>query len=121
QAIEVYVQDLRALGREPKTVQWHQTSLGALQQYLWSQFHSSEVAQLSGEVLHCWVADLSTRRSPQTGAGLSVNTIAAYARSARAFCSWLVRQGALPVTSFPKGSLPHAPRCLPQLVEPKAF
>jgi hypothetical protein len=43
-----------------KTIQWHRTSLSALQRYVWEQFQSTEVGQLSSETLQCWVADLST-------------------------------------------------------------
>lgn len=121
QAIVVYLQDLREMGREPKTVQWHQTSLSALQQYLWDQFQLTEVRQLSREVVQRWLTDLHTVRSPQTGARLSINTIAAYARSGRAFCNWLVRQGAVPKTPFPKDAVPKAQRCLPQPVETNVF
>jgi integrase/recombinase XerD len=68
QAIAAYLQDILKMGGESKTVQWHQTSLSALQQYLWEQFHLTEVRQLSTEVLQRWVSDLHTVRSPQTGA-----------------------------------------------------
>jgi site-specific recombinase XerD len=112
---------MREMGREPKTVQWHQTSLSALQQYLWDQFRRIEVRQLSREALQRWLTDLHTVRSSLTGARLSVNTIAAYARSGRAFCNWLVRQGSLPATPFPLGEVPKAQHCLPQPVEAKVF
>jgi site-specific recombinase XerD len=121
QAIAAYLQDMRETSREPQTLAWHQTSLGALQQYLWEQFQLTDVRQLSREVLQRWLADLHTVRSAQTGAALAINTIAAYARSGRAFCNWLVRQGSLPETPFPKESVPKAQRCLPQPVESKVF
>jgi site-specific recombinase XerD len=121
QAIAAYLQEMREMGREPKTVQWHQTSLSALQQYLWDQFRRIEVRQLSREALQRWLTDLHTVRSSLTGARLSVNTIAAYARSGRAFCNWLVRQGSLPATPFPLGEVPKAQHCLPQPVEAKVF
>lgn len=60
-------------------------------------------------------------RSPRTGAALATNTIAAYARSGRAFCNWLVRQGWLPETPFPNGTVPKWQRGLPQPVEATAF
>ena len=91
---------------EPKTVQWHQISLLALQQYVWDQFRLTEARQLSTEMLQRWVTDLHTTCSPQTGGARAVNTIAAYTRSGRAFCNWLVRQGSLPETPFPKGQSP---------------
>ena len=102
-------------------MQWHQTSLSALQQYLWQQFHLTDVRQLSRARLAKWLTDLHTTPSAQTGARLSVNSIAAYARSARAFCNWLVRQAYVPDTPFPKDSVPKAQGRLPQPVEPETF
>jgi len=40
---------------------------------------------------------------------------------ARAFCNWLVRQGYVSETLFPKGAVPQAQRGLPHPVEPAAF
>ena len=71
--------------------------------------------------LQTWVNDLLIALSPRTGATRTVSTVAAYARSARAFCNWLVRQGYASETPFPPGSVPQAQRGLPQVVEPKAF
>jgi site-specific recombinase XerC len=102
-AIATYLQDVQALGREPKTVQWHQTSLFALQQYLWQRFQLTDVRQLSRALLQSWLTDLHTAPSAQTGARLAVNSIAAYARSARAFCNWLARQEYVPETPLSEG------------------
>jgi site-specific recombinase XerD len=71
--------------------------------------------------LQAWVSDLPYMLSARTGATRTVSTIAAYARSARAFCNWLVRQGYVPETVFPKGAVPKALRGLPKPVEPGAF
>jgi hypothetical protein len=43
QAIVAYMQEMRATGRNPKTLQWHQTELSALRRYLWRQFHLTDV------------------------------------------------------------------------------
>lgn len=48
QAIAAYLQEMRVSGRDPKTLQWHQTSLGALRRYLWRQFHLTDVGALTG-------------------------------------------------------------------------
>ncbi len=66
QAIAAYLQEMREMGRESKTVQWHQTSLSALQQYLWDQFQFTDVRQLSRAVLQRCLTDLHTTRSPLT-------------------------------------------------------
>ena len=116
-----YVQEMRACGRNPKTLQWHQTSLGALRRYLWRQFHLTDVCSLTRACLRTWLTDLSIAPSARTGVTRTVNTVAAYARSARAFCNWLVRQGYVSETLFPKDAVPKAQRGLPQAVEPEAF
>ncbi len=38
QAMAAYLEEMRTSGRGPKTLQWHQTSLGALRRSLWRQF-----------------------------------------------------------------------------------
>jgi site-specific recombinase XerD len=121
QAIAAYVQEMRATGRAPKTLQWHQTSLGALRRYLWRQFHLTDVRSLTSGCLQSWVSDLPLVLSVRTGATRTVSTVAAYARSARAFCNWLVRQGYMSETLFPKDAVPKAQRGLPQAVEPETF
>ncbi len=121
QAIAAYVQEMRAAGRDPKTLQWHQTSLGALRRYLWRQFHLTDVCELTRDCLQSWVTDLPIALSARTGVTRTVSTVAAYMRSARAFCNWLVRQGYVSETLFPKGAVPQAQRGLPHPVEPAAF
>jgi site-specific recombinase XerD len=51
----------------------------------------------------------------------ATNTVVAYARSARAFCNWLVQQGYVPETPFPPGALPQTRQGLPHLVEREVF
>jgi site-specific recombinase XerD len=121
QAIAAYVQEMHACGRAPKTLQWHQTSLGALRRYLWRQFHLTDIGSLTSACLQAWVSDLPLMLSVRTGATRTVSTVAAYARSARAFCNWLVRQGYVSATLFPQGAVLKAQRSLPQAVEPEAF
>jgi len=79
------------------------------------------VSDLNQETLHAWLADLHTVPSIFTGNIRSVATIAAYARSVRAFCSWLVHQGLVTESPFPPGAVPKAPEHEPQVVEAKAF
>lgn len=121
QAIAAYVQEMGACGRAPKTLQWHRTSLAALRRYLWRQFLLTHVCSLTTASLRAWLIDLSIVPSARTGATRTVNTVAAYARSARAFCNWLVRQGYVSETLFPKDALPQTQQGLPQAVEPEAF
>ena len=112
---------MRATGRAPKTLRWHQTSLSALRRSLRRQFHLRDECFLSGDSLRTWLTELSIAPSTRTGATRAVSTVAAYARSARAFCNWLVRQGYVSETPFPQDLVPQALRRLPQAVEPEAF
>ncbi len=121
QAIAAYVQEMHARGRAPKTLQWHQTSLGALRRYLWRQFCLSDVRSLTTTSLRTWLSELSIAPSARTGARRTVSTVAAYARSARAFCNWLVRQWYVSETPFPQDGVPKAQQGLPLPVEPEAF
>ena len=121
QAIAAYVLEMRATGRAPKTLQWHQTSLSAMLRSLRRQFHLKEECSLSEASLRTWLAELSIAPSARTGSTRTINTVAAYARSARAFCNWLVRQGYVSETPFPQDAVPKAQRGLPQAVEPEVF
>lgn len=120
-AIMAYVQEMRATGRTPKTLRWHQTSLSAMLRSLWREFHLRDECFLSGATLRNWLTELSIAPSSRTGAIRAVSTVAAYARSAHAFCNWLVRQGYVPETFFPQDAVPKAQRRLPQAVEPEVF
>ena len=99
---------MRTSGRDPKTLQWHRTSLGALRRSLWRQFRLTGVCCLTGDSLRTWLTELSIAPSPRTGVTRTVSMVAAYARSARAFCNWLVRQGYVPETPFPNDAVPKA-------------
>jgi hypothetical protein len=117
----VGMQEMRVSGRDPKTLQWHQTELSALRRYLWRQFQLADIGSLTGVCLQAWVSDLPFVLSARTGATRTISTVAAYARSARAFCNWLALQGYVSETLFPQGLVPKARRGLPQAVEPEAF
>jgi site-specific recombinase XerD len=82
---------------------------------------SRTCARLSTASLRTWLTELSIAPSARTGATRTVSTVAAYARSARAFCNWLVRQGYVAETLFPQDAVPKPQRGLPQAVEPEAF
>jgi site-specific recombinase XerD len=121
QAIAAYLQEMRASGRDPKTLQWHQTSLRALRRYLWRQFQLTDVRSMTAASLRTWLSELSIAPSARTGATRTLSTVAAYARSARAFCYWLVRQGYVSEALFPQDAVPQPQRGLPQAVKPEAF
>ena len=121
QAIAAYMQEMRTCGRSPKTLEWHHTSLGALRRYLRRQYHLTDVRHLSRDGLQTWVTDLHLVPSARTGATRTVSTVAAYARSAQAFCNWLVQKGYLAEALFPHDVIPAVPPGSPSLVEPEMF
>src|SRR6266851_380086 len=107
--------------RSPKTLEWHHTSLRALWHYLWRQYCLTDIRHLSRDSLQTWVADLYLVPSARSGATRTVSTVSAYARSARAFCNWLVQQGYVSESPFPYDALPDVPQRLLRLVEPEMF
>jgi site-specific recombinase XerD len=103
--------------RQPKTLEWHQTALGLLQQYLWGECQCLLIRQITETHMRGWVAFL--QESPTVrGARRSVGTIRSYARSARAFCQWLVRQRSLARTPFAHLTLPKEATPLFHPLEP---
>jgi Phage integrase family len=74
QAIAAYMQEMRVCGRNPKTLQWHQTSLGALRRYLWRQFQLTDICSLTRACLQAWVTEMSIGLSVRTGATRTVST-----------------------------------------------
>jgi site-specific recombinase XerD len=120
QAIQSYLQAQRANERSPKTIEWHQTALGQFQQYLVGSRRISLVCLVTEEEVRKWIAFLRTTPSIHDTAR-SASTIATYARSARAFCHWLVRTGSLERTPFVRGSIPKAGKKTIHLIEPEAF
>jgi site-specific recombinase XerD len=71
--------------------------------------------------LRTWLTELSVAPSARTGATRTLSTVAAYARSARAFCNWLVRQGHVSEALFPQDAVPQPEGGQPQTVKPEAF
>ena len=115
------MQELYAAGRRPATLAWHKSSLLSLERFLREQGTITEVRHVSWETLQAWLADLRTTPSVFTGKALSVRSIATTARSARAFCNWLVRQRLLEVSPFPSGGVPRTSDGEPRLVDSRSF
>ncbi|HET8844441.1 MAG TPA: tyrosine-type recombinase/integrase [Ktedonobacteraceae bacterium] len=121
QAIEAYMQEMRAAGRSPKTLQWHQISLRVWRLSLWKQFHLADGDSLTRTCLQTWMSALPMVLSGRTEARRAVSTVATYGRSARAFCNWLVRRGYVSEPPFPPEVVPQAHQRLPKLIEPDVF
>lgn len=118
-AIQAYLQEHTQANRSPKTLAWHRTALGFLQRYLHTQqmhsFHG-----LTRERIQRWI--LWLQETPgRSGAMRTVDTIVTYARSARAFCRWLVHQGLLARSPFSDMAAPKADPPPVQVVEPELF
>jgi site-specific recombinase XerD len=119
QAIQAFLEAQVATSRTEKTREWHRTSLHSLQQYL-SQQHLCSPRDLTTTAIRGWIAFLRGEVSA-TGSHRVANTIHSYARSARAFCTWSVRQGYLTRTPFVKGTIPKAKSLPVQVVSPDVF
>ena len=119
-AIEAYLQEQRNHGRRRKTLEWHQTALGFLRQYLVKERHLTFLSQLTESEVRGWLAFLRTTSSV-TGMPRRASTIATYGRSARAFCHWGVRNGYLARLPITRGVLPRGGKKHLQLIEPDVF
>ena len=88
-----------AEARQPKTVAWYSQKLSYFRQYLVSTNHSLDVTTIGPEDIRAFLTHLRTEvkkdalnpyKPAQTGQ-LSPLTVQGYARTLKAFFSWLVR------------------------------
>jgi site-specific recombinase XerD len=119
-AIQQYLQAHRTVGHRPKTLEWHQTVLAHLHQYLQTDGHLVLVHQLTETALRNWLERLSQTPTAK-GAPRSASTIETYARSARAFCGWLIEQGVLSCSPLSERLFPRTDVPLPHVVSPARF
>jgi site-specific recombinase XerD len=91
-----------------------------LHRYLLAEHQLLQVSQLTDIILRDWVAFLQ-QRPPPGSAPLAASTIETYARSVRAFCTWLVQQGTLPVSPMSREAFPRASIPLPVCVSSATF
>jgi site-specific recombinase XerD len=119
-ATQAYLQEQMDRGSRRKTLEWHETALRVLQQYLVNRRHLRFLSQLTESEVRGWLASLRTPSS-LTGIPRKASTIATYGRSVRAFCHWAVRKGYLQQTPMVRGILPKAEKKRIQVIEPEAF
>jgi site-specific recombinase XerD len=119
-AIQSYLQAHRKARHRPKTLEWHPTALCQFQHYLQVERHLLQVSQITETDVRDWVSSMRQTPTP-AGKQRSTSTIETYARSVRAFCAWLVYQGALPCSPMSEGSFPRADVPLPHVVSPETF
>jgi hypothetical protein len=83
-AIADYLLDHEGGNHSPKTLQWHQTALGLLCDFLREERNITLVGEVDASDINAWFA--SMRKTPSSrGKVRSERTIQTYARSARAF------------------------------------
>jgi hypothetical protein len=119
-AIQEYLQAHRTVGHRPKTLEWHQTVLSHLHQYLQTECDLVLVHHLTETALRSWLKRLAQTPTAK-GAPRSASTIETYARSARAFCGWLVEQGVLSCSPLSGPLFPRTNVPLPHVVSPATF
>lgn len=119
-AIATYLDDHKGGNHSPKTVEWHQTALGLLRSYLEQERGILQVAALDAPAISAWF--VSMRKTPGArGKMRSERTIQTYARSARAFFHWLVRQGFLQDNPFARVVFPKVGKPLIQTITDEEF
>ena len=90
-AIADYLLDHEGGNSSQKTLQWHQTALGLLREFLEKERNITLVGEVDASDITAWFAAM--RKTPSSrGKIRSERTIQTYARSARAFFHWLVRR-----------------------------
>jgi site-specific recombinase XerD len=105
QAIQDYLEDQRSHHRSPKTIEWHEHALELFQRYLRSRYQCLLLGQITQAQMHGWLAFLFQTSSAK-GSLRSTSTVESYARSARAFCQWLVHHRYLQASPFAHLALP---------------
>ena len=119
-AILQFLQDLVGGNRSTKTIEWHQTSLKFFQEYLLSACHFLQITQITATEVSTWFTWL--RQTPGArGKPRTARTVETYARSARAFCNWLVKCSYLDHTPFEMVTFPKAGKPLIRLIDPEEF
>jgi site-specific recombinase XerD len=105
-AVRKYLEDQRSHHRRPKTLQWHEHALELFRHYLLTEHQCFLLCQITQTQVHGWLAFLSQMPTAR-GSLRSTSTVESYARSARAFCRWLVRHRYLHATPFAHLALPR--------------
>jgi site-specific recombinase XerD len=118
-AISLFLQGKHSHDWEPKTREWHETSLGQLQRYLgWRKVLL--LSLLTASEIRGWLTFLRTE-ALITGTFRVQGTIATYARSAHAWCAWLVEQGDLEQSPFAGMPFPRGRKRHLRMIHQKTF
>lgn len=118
-AISLFLQGAHTHDWSLKTREWHKTSLGQLQRYVaWRKILL--LSSLTPSEIRGWLTFLRTE-ALVTGAFRVQSTISTYARSAHAFCSWLVGQGYLEHSPFVRMPFPQGKKRRLHIIEQETF
>ncbi len=119
-AINEYLQEHHADKHSKKTIEWHSTALSLLRHFLAEERNITLVSEVDAPSLEAWLTAL--RKVPgKRGKRRSERTVQTYARSARAFFSWLVRQEMIAHNPFGQVAFPKIGRPRIQTIEPEEF
>ena len=119
-AIADYLADQEGGNHSHKTLEWHRTALGLLKGFLQEERDITLVGEIDAPDLNAWFVHL--RKTPGGhGKMRSERTVQTYARSARAFCHWLVRCEILDRNPFDRVTFPKVGKPLIRPIEPEEF
>ena len=119
-AIGDYVLDHEGGNRSKKTIEWHRTALGFLRKFLAQERDITQVGEINAPDITAWFVHL--RKTPGAhGKMRSERTIQTYARSARAFFHWQVRQGLLSENPFDRVVFPKVGKPIIKTITPEEF
>ena len=119
-AIEDYLQDHAGGNHSDKTLEWHRTALGLMRSYLEQERGITLVGEVDAPDISAWFAHMRTSPGGH-GKPRSERTIQTYARSARAFFHWLMRQETLESNPFDRVVFPKVGKPLIQTIEAEEF
>ena len=119
-AIGDYVLDHEGGNRSKKTIEWHRTALGFLRDFLAQERDITQVGDVNAPDITAWFVHL--RKTPGAhGKMRSERAVQTYARSARAFFHWLVRQGLLSENPFDRIVFPKVGKPIIKTITPEEF
>jgi integrase/recombinase XerD len=119
-AIGDYLDDHVGGNHSEKTLEWHHVALGLLQTFLEHERAITLVSEIDAPDLAAWFTHL--RKVPGARGKLRTErTVQTYARSARAFFHWLVRQGWLSENPFDRVAFPKVGKPLIKTMSDEEF
>jgi integrase/recombinase XerD len=119
-AIDDYLDDHVGGNHSEKTLEWHRTALGLLRGYLKNGRDITLVGEIDAPDIVAWFTYL--RKIPGArGKMRSERTVQTYARSARAFFHWLVRQETITSNPFERVAFPKVGKPLIKTISDEEF